>query len=141
MSISTAASAGPTFATSTLAVSPAGTTVQAVVGDVNGDGQNDLVVLSDSSLRIYSVTANGGATLQQSVAVTSAPDGWAYAQPRIADVDGDGDRDVALYLRSDGQPGILQLVKWEQASSSFSVAGPYTMPEADAAYSCDIADI
>jgi hypothetical protein len=136
------------FNATPLNVSTAGTPVQVAVGDVDGDGANELVVISDSSpspqgpLTVYSISASGDATLEYAVPLTAAPVGiWSYVQPRILDVDGDGDRDIALYLRSDGQPGLLQLVKWDQGSSSFTVDGPYTMPETDAAYSFDIADL
>lgn len=128
------------FSTTTLDVAPAGTHVQAVVGDVDADGRNELVVLSgDGPLKIWSIAANGAATLEQSVPVMAPPDAtWSYAQPRILDVDADGDRDIALYLRSDGHSGILQLVKW---NGGFVVDGPYTTPETDAAYSFDMGDI
>lgn len=136
------------FGATRLAVSPAGTPVQVALGDVDADGSKELVVLSNSSpspdgpLTVYSIATNGDATLEHTVPLMPAPEGiWSYTQPRICDVDGDGDLDIALYLRSDGHAGLLQLVTWNQSSSTFTVSGPYTMPETDAAYSFDMADI
>lgn len=133
------------FATTPLQVSPAGAQVRVAVGDVDADGRNELVVVrasSDAPLGIYSIAANGNATLEHSVPLMAHPGpSWSYVQPRILDVDGDGDRDIALYLRTGGQSGLLQLVKWEQSSSSFSVSGPFSTPESDAAFGFDVGDI
>ncbi|HEX8619038.1 MAG TPA: FG-GAP-like repeat-containing protein [Thermoanaerobaculia bacterium] len=139
--ISTSAFAASTFVAKKLDVSPDGVFVQAVVGDVDADGRNELVVLSGAGpLKIYSVSTSGDTTLEATVDVQAPLDSsWSYAQPRVLDVDGDGDRDIALYLRSSGSPGMLQLVKWN--GGSFSVEGPYVTPESDAAYGFDMGDI
>jgi hypothetical protein len=128
------------FGTVPLDVSPAGAYVQVAVGDVDADGRNELVVVSGGGpLKIFSIAANGAATLEHTVAIAAPQDAtWSYAQPRIVDADNDGDRDIALYLRSDGHSGILQIVKW---SNGFVVEGPYTTPESDAAYGFDMGDI
>jgi hypothetical protein len=129
------------FATTPLDVSPAGIRVEVAVGDVDADGSNELVVLGGAGpLKIFSIAANGAATLEQSVDVLAPPDAtWSYTQPRIIDADADGDLDIALYLRSDGRSGILQIAKWNGAG--FAVDGPYTMPETDAAFSFDMGDV
>lgn len=134
--------ATPLFDATRLPVSAAGTQVRVAIGDADNDGRNDLVVVNavpGSPLRIYSIASNGDATLKYSVPLAPAPDGeWTYAPPRIIDVDGDGDRDIALYLRADGMHGILQFVRWTGAG--FVASQPYITPESDAAYGFDMAD-
>ncbi|HET7436400.1 MAG TPA: HYR domain-containing protein [Thermoanaerobaculia bacterium] len=128
------------FGTRRLDVSPNGTAVQVAIGDVDGDGANELVVLNDGPLQIFSISKAGEATLKASVPITALPGaGWSYAQPRIVDADNDGDRDIAIYARADGQSGQLQIVRRD--GNGFSVDGPYTTPESDAAYNFDMADI
>ncbi|HEX8173085.1 MAG TPA: FG-GAP-like repeat-containing protein [Thermoanaerobaculia bacterium] len=135
------------YTTTLLPVSDPGTLVQAAVGDVDGDGRNELVVVSpaapasSASLRIYEIARNGAATLDHAVELPAAPAGdFSYAQPRIADLDRDGDLDIALYLRADGQPGVLQTILWDQSAGGYQIES-FVMPESDAAYGFDMADV
>lgn len=144
---SLALAAVPSFETRLLNVSTPGVRVQVAVGDVDADGKNELVVVSPASpspagpLRIYSVAKDGTTALKYSVGLVPPSAGvWSIAQPRLADADGDGDLDIALYLRADGQRGMLQLLSWDQSRRRFEVAFFY-LPETDAAFGFDFADV
>jgi hypothetical protein len=136
------------FLTIPLDVSPAGTQVQAAIGDVDGDGRNEVVVIAPAapaaggSLRVFDVAGNGSVTLKYSMPLMTPPNAniWSWVQPRIVDVNGDGVKDIAAYLRANGHSGYLQIFTRDNSCSCFH-SNVYQTPEADAAYGFDMADI
>ena len=115
----------------TFAVGSSNTFSQALaVGDLNGDGQQDLVVLNNLDDTISVLLGNGDGTFQpQSVVdVGSSPVGVA-----IADFNGDGIPDLAIADLADNAVRVL-LGHGDgsfQPQPDFAVAAPGTLAPAD----------
>jgi hypothetical protein len=76
------------------------------VGDVDGDGIPDLLATSRNDGTITVVRGDGGGAF---VAPVSYPVGPTITAPIIADLDGDGRRDLAI-LAAENSDGVVKLM-------------------------------
>lgn len=135
--------ASPTLQTNVIPVFPDGTTVSIAIGDVNGDGKNELVAVSSqyNAVRIGRVSSDGTWTLLQSIPL-GIPSGYPAAQfvsLTIVDMNGDGLKDFVFWGRSNSNKGLLYVLT--QTPTGAFVIATYPTPETDADYGMAIADI
>ena len=116
---------------------PVGTTpYRLTAGDLNGDGNVDLIVANYGSNTVSVLQGNGDGTFQPQV---TYPTGNQPFSAAVADFNGDGVPDLAVSNRSDGTVGIFlnNFTQTAMASiSNVSVAGSGTH-QIDASYPGD----
>lgn len=85
------------------------TSIKAVtVGDVDGDGRKDIVVVADDALRIYAG--------MQDVVVWQSTEKYEDTEICIGDVDGDGKAEIVLNLSGKVLDGAFREVEWRYDS-------------------------
>ena len=84
-----------------------------LLGDLDGDGRNDIVIMNSLTGIWYILQA--GTNYTKAFSVT-----WAGTEPRIGDFDNDGKPDIAMYVRAQGIWYILQ--GGTKFTSAFAVA-------------------
>ena len=87
------------------------------IGDFNGDTKPDLVTLSEETLVVHRNTSDANSPFASAETIFEAT--LAYASPRTADVDGDGDVDIVAMVQ---QPDdfAFDLVWFENQGPRFS---------------------
>ena len=129
--------------TNIIPVFPDGTYVSAAIGDVYGDGQNELVAVSGqyNVVRIGRVSSDGTWALLQEIPL-GVPSGFPNVQLvslAIVDMNGDGLKDIVFWGRGNAAKGLLYVLTQTQIGTF--VVSTYPTPETDADYGMAIADI
>lgn len=122
-----------------LPVPDAGASRETAIGDVDGDGTNELVVSTAAGmLYVFSVDLAADLTLREAIVLPAGrPGGSQWISPQIEDIDGDGDADLVTWWRRNNASGYLDVAY--QDSGSFQVVS-YPTPDTDAGYRMALAD-
>ena len=111
------------------------------IGDINGDGLNELIVVDSRTgiVRIVRVAGDGTWTLLDLIQLPPIP--WPareYVSPQITDFDGDGRLDLAVLERGNNQfPAVHILLN---QGSGFSQSS-YPLASADSGYNMAAGDL
>jgi hypothetical protein len=111
----------------------------ATIGDTDSDGRNEVVVGSnaDQVVRVLRLSASG-AVVELASAPVAIPAGWGCTSLTVVDMDNDGDRDIALWLRANGPGGRLVVLT---SQGETLTPATYATPDTDACYGAAIADV
>lgn len=127
------------FTSVRLALPDEGSYRETAVGDVDGDGSNEVLISSSfGNFFVVSVAEDGAVSVDAEIELPSGrPSLGTWVSPKITDVDGDGDADLLAWWRHNNRRGFLDVAY--QESTGFRLE-TYRTPETDAGYRMAFAD-
>ena len=91
------------------------------IGDVENDGDLDMIVAGLSNVYIYTNDGSGNFTLLSGVSFSSVT--YDYGHPRFIDIDNDNDLDVVIFSANFGSTATSQLYRNDGGSTFTQIVG------------------